>query len=194
MIVLPFVILWSAWGVYWVVSSRRVKAAARSEGLGARLVHDMPLVLAAILIGTMNRGQGVLAYRVVPPGLWSYSLSVALTALGLGLAVWARACLGDNWSSDVTVKRDHELVQRGPYALVRHPIYAGLILALAGGVFARGQIQTMLGFALGAGSFLLKMRVEERWMRESFGEAYGSYAASVPSLIPWFGRRTPGSS
>ena len=85
----------------------------------------------------------------------------------------------------VTVKHDHELVRSGPYALVRHPIYSGVLLALIGTTLAIGRWRGLPGLALIAAALLCKLTIEERFMSEQFGEAYARYRAEVPALIPF---------
>ena len=111
-----------------------------------------------------------------------------MLAAGIAFAVWARHYLGRNWSGTVTVKQDHELIRSGPYRLVRHPIYTGLLLAILGTAVAFGEWRGLLAFALLTGSLLLKLRVEERFMGESFPNEYARYRAEVPALIPFVGR------
>jgi protein-S-isoprenylcysteine O-methyltransferase Ste14 len=107
-----------------------------------------------------------------------------MVAAGLAFSVWARVYLGRNWSASVTVKQDHELVQSGPYRLVRHPIYTGLLLALLGTAVARGDAQGFVAVAIAVAAIWRKLRLEERWMQETFGETYAHYRAHVPALIP----------
>jgi protein-S-isoprenylcysteine O-methyltransferase Ste14 len=95
--------------------------------------------------------------------------------------------IADNWSGDVQLKRDHELIVKGPYALVRHPIYTGLLLAFVGSALAVGEWRGGLAVAIVAVSFWRKLRREEAFMRQQFGETYARYAASVPALIPFLG-------
>ena len=94
--------------------------------------------------------------------------------------------LGRNWSAAVTVKAGHELVTTGPYAIVRHPIYAGLLLAFIGTAVARGDLGAVAAVVLVGWAFRRKTRLEERWMREQFGAAYEAYARRVPALFPWW--------
>jgi protein-S-isoprenylcysteine O-methyltransferase Ste14 len=123
--------------------------------------------------------------RLVPssPAIgWS---GAALVAAGLAFAVWARIHLGANWSGIVTVKRGHELVTSGPYALVRHPIYTGLVLAFAGSAIALGEARGVLAVALVVASLWRKLRLEERWMAEQFGAEYERYRDRVRALVPF---------
>jgi len=101
------------------------------------------------------------------------------------MAAWARRYLGTNWSSTVTIKEGHELVTAGPYAIVRHPIYTGLILAFVGTALAIGEWRAVLAAVLGVIAFWRKLSLEERWMREQFGERYQAYSRRVPALIPF---------
>ena len=110
---------------------------------------------------------------------------MALIAAGLAFAVWARAHLGRNWSGAVTVKQGHELVRSGPYAYLRHPIYAGLLAAVLGTALASGTVHAALAFAIIAAALLWKVRTEEAFMRATFPGEYERYRAAVPALIPF---------
>jgi protein-S-isoprenylcysteine O-methyltransferase Ste14 len=116
-----------------------------------------------------------------PIGTW---LGVALTALGLGIAVAARIHLGGNWSARVEIKEDHSLIRTGPYRYVRHPIYSGILLALVGSAMALDRWRALLGFALIFAALLLKARHEEERLRQVLPE-YGAYARETAALIPF---------
>src|SRR5947208_295046 len=100
---LGFVIpgLWLAWLAYWWISSRHVKPVAREESRLSRLSHHAPLIVGGLLLGLPRLPGDILAGRSIGRGPWQYSTAVGLVALGLGLAVWARNCLGGNWSAAV---------------------------------------------------------------------------------------------
>ena len=104
---------------------------------------------------------------------------------GLLFSVWARIHLGRNWSRSVTIKRDHELIITGPYKLVRHPIYTGLLVAFFGTAFAVAEVRAMAAFALVGLSLWLKLRLEEKWMRAEFGAKYEEYSGHVAALVPY---------
>ena len=112
-------------------------------------------------------------------------VGVLLLLLGLGFAVWARIVLGRNWSGIVTVKEDHTLITRGPYAWVRHPIYTGILLALLGTAVTLGTVLNFVEVPVVAFAFWLKLRTEERFMLETFGEQYTVYRHHVKALIPY---------
>lgn len=178
-----FSAIWTAWAIYWFVSAVGNKAIARSGSLRQRLTYSLPLWLGILLFLGVN-GRHALHARFLPPSAFFVLLGALLVLSGLAFTVWARVHLGGNWSGRVTLKQNHELIRTGPYAWVRHPIYTGLIVAVVGNAFALGQWQALLAAILIALSSVIKLRFEERWMIETFGEAYSRYKAQVPALFP----------
>jgi protein-S-isoprenylcysteine O-methyltransferase len=124
-------------------------------------------------------------WRELPIPLAGKWLGVILTFGGAALAIWARYILGGNWSASVTVKRDHALICTGPYAIVRHPIYTGLLLASLGAAIAFADLKGFLAPPLLAFAWRRKSLIEEEFMRSEFGDEYTAYAAHVKSLIPF---------
>ena len=179
-----FLIMWVGWFVLWRVMAFRVKAAAQSESVPARLSHLVPLLIAGYLL-TLRVPIPLLNDRFVPLAIWPAALGAALTFAGLLFCVWARFVLAGNWSDFVQVKKDHELIVDGPYRWVRHPIYTGLILMFLGTALAVGEWRGLLAVAIAAISFWRKLRREEAVMRGAFGESYVRYAERVPALIPF---------
>jgi protein-S-isoprenylcysteine O-methyltransferase Ste14 len=110
--------------------------------------------------------------------------ALVLTIAGIAFAIWARFWLGGNWSSAVSVKVGHELIRSGPYAWVRHPIYSGLLVALFGTALARARPVGFLAVALFWLGFWIKSRMEEEFMRQTFGERYTEYVRETGALIP----------
>jgi len=180
-----FPAMWLAWALYWWISSRHVKPTARHESFASKLSHIGPLLLAAILLSVPHIPISILGENFLPSTWWRFPVAAALTAAGLLIAVWARGYLGTNWSGTVTIKEGHELVTQGPYAIVRHPIYTGLLLAFAGTAIAIGEWRAVLGIAFAAIAFWRKLRLEEQWMCEQFGERYQAYCRRVPTLVPF---------
>jgi len=175
--------LWLCWIAYWAIAARGVKRTARRESLRSRLSHQLPLLGGAVLMAVPV--GGVLDARFVPATpLWQW-LAVALLALGLGFTVYARIWLAGNWSSEVTLKQGHELIRNGPYALVRHPIYSGLLLALFASALAVGRWRALAGLALFVAALLRKLTIEERFMADRFGAAYARYREDVAALVPF---------
>lgn len=180
-----FPFMWLSWVAYWWLLSRDVKTASRSESIGSRLLHIVPLGLAIALLWLPSVPVPLLRDRFVPWAPWTFWVGAALTLAGLLFTVWARVHLGRNWSGIVTLKEGHELVTGGPYRFVRHPIYTGLLLAFIGSALARGEWRGVLAVALALWALWRKLRIEERWMRERFGSSYEAYSERVAALVPW---------
>ena len=177
--------MWLLWLAYWVLAGRNNKATLRRENRLSRLSHYGPLVLGGALSGIPNSAGPALEQPFNAVTLAWLLAATALVAAGLGFSALARIRLGRNWSAQVTVKQNHELIRSGPYALVRHPIYAGALLALLGTAISVDKWRAVLGFVLIVMAFIRKLTIEERFMGEQFGEAYARYRAEVPALIPF---------
>lgn len=185
----PFAVLWLAWLGYWIVAAWDVKATHRREPHASRLGQVALTALAAALLAFRRQPLHWLNERFLADTLTAYWLGLLMVALGLAFAVWARAHLGRNWSGRVTVKEDHELIRTGPYRLVRHPIYTGLLFAILGTAVAFGEWRGLLAFGLLTAALVLKLKMEERFMSDTFGDQYARYRAQVPALFPFIGRR-----
>ena len=143
------------------------------------------MIGAYFLIFDPETGVGFLGWRFLPRSEIISWICVAITLAGLLFAVWARLLIGRNWSSDVTVKEDHQLMRTGPYALVRHPIYAGLLLGMLGTALEAGEIRGLIGVALATIAWWTKLIMEEQFMTEQFGAEYASYKREVKALVPF---------
>jgi protein-S-isoprenylcysteine O-methyltransferase len=142
-------------------------------------------VLGLILLFDRRLSAGWLNSRFLPDMAAVAWAGVTMTAGGIAFAVWARFALGRNWSSQVALKQGHELVRSGPYRLVRHPIYSGVLLALLGTAAAIGELRGLIAFGLFVAGWWLKARVEEVVLVEQFGEQYRIYKSEVKALIPF---------
>jgi protein-S-isoprenylcysteine O-methyltransferase Ste14 len=181
----PFAILWLAWLAYWFFAALHVKRMQRRERSSSLLLNRGLLAIGALLLAFERQPLLWLSERFLPLSTAFYWIGLVMLATGLALAVWARRHLGRNWSGIVTVKQDHEFIRSGPYGLVRHPIYTGLLLAILGTAVAIGEWRGLFAFALITVGFVLKFKMEERFMSETFGEQYARYRAEVRSLIPF---------
>lgn len=133
----------------------------------------------------------VLALRPGPelalPETWRW-LGLALIVAGAALSAWAALTLGRHFDVEVEVHEGHEVVRRGPYAIVRHPVYSGLALHLLGACIATGNVLLIAGTLFGAiPAFYLRASVEERLLRTELGPAYEAYARDVGMLVPFIG-------
>jgi protein-S-isoprenylcysteine O-methyltransferase Ste14 len=178
-------IIWTVFWVLWVLPAVFGKRTVRRQRAGARILQLILLLLAYVLVVDSGRDWGVLNLRVVPAGSSATAVGYLLLLAGMLFAGWARLFLGGNWSSDVTLKQDHTLVQSGPYRIVRHPIYTGLLVALVGTAIAMGELRCFLGVLLAAIAWKIKSVSEETLMVQQFGEQYTRYREQVKSLVPY---------
>lgn len=179
-----FPAIWIAFLVYWRIAPAGSKAARRLEPASMRATR---VVLFACAIGVLVVHPlpfGWLYRQLYPPRLIYFWGGAFVTVAGLLFAVWARVHLGANWSRSVTVKEDHQLITSGPYRMVRHPIYTGILAGFVGSAIAIGQVRGVLAFVLILIALFFKWRLEEKWMREEFGQTYADYARRVPAVVP----------
>lgn len=172
---------------YWLWSARRVKQATRAEPALQRFFkYWLPIIVAIALMWPAEWLQrSVLGRHFLPETQAAAAIGLLLIVAGVWFACWARHILGGNWSSEVQLKEGHELIERGPYRYVRHPIYTGILLALLGTVVLEGEWRALLGLVIMFVSFWRKLRLEETWLSEHFGPGYADYMHRVKALIPW---------
>ena len=176
---------WMTVGAVWLITALTTKPTVRTQPAGSRLVHAGVMILAFLLVFDSDFAIGPLAWRWLPATpMWAY-IGLALTLAGIAFAIWARLFLGENWSAAVTIKEDHQLMRRGPYALVRHPIYSGLLLAILGTAIAEGQLRGLISFVLATIALRMKSLQEETFMVQQFGSQYQEYRRGVKSLVPF---------
>ena len=178
--------LWIGLWLVWLVSALAAKRTVQRQSPGSRIAQAVPITAAFFLLFGRRMWPVWLHRRFFPASditmVW---MGLALTATGLAFAIWARLWIGTNWSGTVTIKEQHELIQGGPYALVRHPIYTGFLLAFLGTALAYGEIRGLAGFPLAVLGFSLKLRTEESFMAQQFGDAYLDYKRRVKALVPF---------
>lgn len=179
-----FPVAWALFVAYWILSAAWAKRIKVTEPIGARLTYR-PFAMVAILILVFPRRFPALRDSLWPENLFTFFSGAAVMLAGLAFAVWARVHLGRNWSATVAIKEDHHLIRSGPYGLVRHPIYTGILAALLGTAIAAGTINVVAAFFLFSISFWLKSRFEETFMVQTFGDQYIQYRKEVPALVPF---------
>jgi protein-S-isoprenylcysteine O-methyltransferase Ste14 len=169
---------WGAFGLYWLVAALSVKKGRVpwSRELRIRVVIVVIVVLLARL--------GVWRGHALETDPWRAGVGLVLFAAGLAFAVWARVHIGRNWGTPMTQKNEPELVTSGPYHLVRHPIYSGIIAAGAGTAVALAW-PLLIAVLLGGLYFLYSATVEERYLTERFPDAYPAYRRSTKMLLPF---------
>jgi protein-S-isoprenylcysteine O-methyltransferase Ste14 len=180
-------LVWSAFGIYWAANSRPSSAAHKTEPNRFRALRLGILATSFILLLVPWLGFESLNVRFVPANSIVRLAGVAITFAGIALAFSGRRHLGRNWSDKVEVKVDHQLIRSGPYAYLRHPIYSGVLLGVAGTALAVGQVRGIAAFLLLLGSYAIKARKEERVLVEKFGDAFREHQRNAGFLFPRFG-------
>ena len=179
-------VFWIALVAYWAVAAlkakRNVGARLWGAGTGLRLVL-VALILLALNIPPLRHALQYLQAQEAHNVLMG-DLGVALCALGIGLAVFARTCLGRNWGMPMSRKEEPELVTRGPYTTIRHPIYTGLLVAMLGSAIG-GNVFWLLPLILFGSYFVYSARHEEALMLELFPEQYTAYMKRTKMLVPF---------
>jgi protein-S-isoprenylcysteine O-methyltransferase Ste14 len=183
---LAVIIVWVLWVVSWLVAAIWSDPATKRPAFQAEWLYRILTLAGGFLLfayfGRFDAGR----FR-----LWDVSSSigwvlVAVAVLGFAFTWWARLYLGRLWSSSITKKADHYLVDTGPYAIVRHPIYTGIIAAVVATAVLKGAPTGIVGAILMTFGFWIKAKLEERFLREQLGpDAYDSYRRRTPMLIPF---------
>jgi protein-S-isoprenylcysteine O-methyltransferase Ste14 len=176
--------MWVGWLVYWAVAARGNKATQWREPARAQWLHYALAWIGMIVLAVPQAAPAILRAPFLPPSLIGAVLGIALTAIGLWIAIAARITLAGNWSAAVEIKEDHALIRSGPYRHVRHPIYSGLLLALLGSALTLNRWSAVLGFVLIFASLWLKARHEEKGLRQALPD-YAAYARETAALIPF---------
>jgi protein-S-isoprenylcysteine O-methyltransferase Ste14 len=174
--------LWVIFALYWLLNAFGNKKSVYRQGRFARLIYLA--LLAGFIYAILHVQQ--LQLRLLPYTLATQIVGITLCAVGIGFAIWARRVLGGNWSGVVTLKEDHVLVRRGPYRIVRHPIYTGAILGAIGSFIALlPTLQGVVCVVFLTIMLRVKSLFEESLLVRQFPEDYLQYKREVRALIPF---------
>jgi protein-S-isoprenylcysteine O-methyltransferase Ste14 len=179
--------VWLLWLASWIAAAFWADPVAKRPVRGSEACYRSAIVVGAVLL--MNPFDRFGGTRIWRPNASIDWLLVAAAVLGLSFAWWARLHLGRLRSSSVSRKAEHRVIDTGPYAIVRHPIYTGIIAAIFATAILKGTLSGIVGALAITFGFWIKARLEERFLREQLGpEDYDSYRRRVPMLVP-FGPR-----
>lgn len=177
------IVVLGAWAVFigvWAVTGARAKPSAPGAASPkVLLVRTLFLFAIVFIMVAAGKARALFQPRELYPAVGS-----ALTVAGIACAIWARVNLGSNWGMPMTQKEDRELVTSGPYALVRHPIYTGVIIALLGSAGVSGGLWLIVSLA-GVIYFILAAREEEAMLLKEFPDVYPAYRARTWMLVPF---------
>jgi len=176
---------WIIFLAVWLLAAISTKRSVYRESRAQRLRYSILLIAAYFLLIRGHRLPYPLSARVIPHMEVIAWAGAGLCVAGLGFCIWARVTLGRNWSGAVTLKQGHELIERGAYRLVRHPIYTGLIAMFLATVIVLGHAGGIAGLVLVFISFWIKLSDEERVMLKQFPDQYAAYQQRVKRIIPF---------
>ncbi|MGN6516527.1 MAG: methyltransferase family protein [Rhizomicrobium sp.] len=188
---------WWIWAITWIAAALWANRTVKRPGLGRESTYRILSLAGFIFLlgGMFRETHGQWTYGAWPGPLgrpfWYPPIPVAwalvgVTFLGFAFAWWARIHLGRLWSGSITRKENHRVVDSGPYAIVRHPIYTGILVSGVASAIVMATPHAYIGAALLIVAYTLKARLEENWLREELGPAdYDAYRARVPMLVPF---------
>lgn len=178
-------ICWGAFVVVWGLAALFTKRTVYHQSGAERLRYIIPILFGWYLVFRGYRLGPPFNRHIIPQTDAILGAAAILCLGGLGFCLWARAVLGRNWSGTVTLKENHELIVRGPYRLVRHPIYTGLLAMLIATWMEQPHIAGMVGLVFVFISFWIKLSAEEEVMRKQFPDQYAAYRERVKRIIPF---------
>lgn len=176
--------IWVVWLITWILAAGWSARTAAHHDLGAESPSRVLTLAAIVMLLTSYWPVGFGVLWQTPPAVgWAMA---AFVAAGLVFTWAARLHLGPLWSSTSAPTEDHRIVDTGPYGLVRHPVYAGLLLAALATAAERGRVEAAAGALVLIAAVSLRAKLEERFLRRDLGDdAYGAYRRRVPMLIPF---------
>jgi len=177
---------WTIWAVWWLAMAFFSKSTKRRESPAQRIEHLLPATLGFALVFRQGFGGAWLARPIISANPILLGLCVMVTILGLLFAVWARLILGSNWSGTVMIKTNHQLIRRGPYRWIRHPIYTGMLAALLATALIQGLLSGIVGFVLVLLALYRKARREESFLSQEFGDGFMVHRQHTGMFLPRF--------
>lgn len=176
-----FLAVWLLGSLYNVARAPKVERSTGAFAAGSLGSWLLPALVGRILFQFVPqpvRAEITYSNRILE------AAGVAILFVATIFTLWARFKLGTMWTSSPTIKEHHELRTDGPYSVTRHPIYTGILGMLIGTTSFYGFGVLMVFVALFAAYLFLKIRAEERLLRETFGDRYRTYQSQVPKLLP----------
>jgi len=178
-------LIWLAWVMSWIGASFWSGQTRTHVRTLDSWVYRLPILLGAILLAPWTAAALGAAplYHLGNTGTY---VTAVVVLIGVSFTWWARVHLGRFWSNAITHKEGHRIVDTGPYGLVRHPIYTGLILAILATGVAVATWTSLLGALLISFGEWQKARMEEKFLSVELGpDAYLSYCHRVPMIVPF---------
>ncbi|HUO56463.1 MAG TPA: isoprenylcysteine carboxylmethyltransferase family protein [Candidatus Paceibacterota bacterium] len=178
---------WLIFFAYWIVSAFSTKRTVRSEALWIGVLVRLAIFIFIVVLLLLSNEHLIAIHNVItlPSSQLFDTIGALLCIGGLSLALWARTIIGRNWGMPMTIKEDRELVTSGPYAAIRHPIYAALLLMILGSACIEGIVWLIL-FCIFFIYFIGAASSEEQSLAQEFPEQYPAYMARTKMVVPGF--------
>jgi protein-S-isoprenylcysteine O-methyltransferase Ste14 len=184
-VVLILIFLWGGFFAYWWTSALRNRTPFKRVPTRFGFLTTMGIPAGVIFLAAGLVAPWLYASRVLPDILPVVIAGLLMVILGICFALWARVHLGSNWSSRPAIHENHTITRTGPYAIVRHPIYTGILTGILGTAIATGALLAFISLLVILVLFLVKIRMEEQFLIEEFGGDYERYRHEVKALIPY---------
>ncbi|HCQ12190.1 isoprenylcysteine carboxylmethyltransferase family protein [Flavobacterium sp.] len=180
-------LIWISLLLFWIISGRNNKQSIYKESFFKRfLFYWLPLLVAILLLGPGEWfGHTLIRENFVEQTNLVGVIGLSVSFVGLLIACWSRYLLGKNWSLSVQKKENHELINSGPYSILRHPIYTGILLIFIGNTIIVGDYRGIIAVVIVFISFWFKLKKEEKWLIEIFGEDYHNYKKTTKAILPY---------
>jgi protein-S-isoprenylcysteine O-methyltransferase Ste14 len=178
-------VCWMVFWVYWSFGAPRRRPPKRKVARTFTVLNTGLLYLSFLLILLGRSIPGSLGQLFVPQTIPIDVTGTVFAIIGVIFAIWSRQSLRNNWSGEVAITEGQQFIRTGPYAIVRHPIYAGMLLALFGTMLVASTVGSLLGSVLAILSLWQKAYIEEQFLTVEFGEQYVNYQREVKFLIPF---------
>lgn len=176
---------WLTWLGYWFANWHWSKEVKVQEPPKQGVLYLILLVVAFLLLASDTGHIALLHHHFWTKNVLLIWIGAVFVISGLACVIWARRSLADNWSAYTSLKKDHRLIQTGPYKIVRHPIYAGLLAMFVGTALAVGSVAAILSVLLAFWSFQIRIRLEEKLLITHFPHEYTRYKFKTKSMIPF---------
>jgi protein-S-isoprenylcysteine O-methyltransferase Ste14 len=175
---------WIAFGLYWVFAARRVQAARTTESAAYRAFRFLVLTITFTLLFAKWTAIGFLGRSFLSRAQPLAYIGLIAALAGLSIAIWARISLGRYWSDKIVLKVDHQLVRSGPYARMRHPIYSGVLLGVAGSALVVDEWRAVLAFLLLLTNYMVKAKREDKILAGAFAQDFIEHRRRAGFLLP----------
>lgn len=185
--------LWAVFGIYWIGTALLKRTPSNQspepQSRESRFYRPLRLFILAVTFSLLfweRTAVGFFGARFAPSSAAVSSAGFAAALIGLAVALWARVRLGRYWSDKVVLQDDHRLVRSGPYAYMRHPIYSGVLLGVAGTALVVGEVRGIVAFVMLLVNYSIKAKREETILGYEFGEEFELHRKQTGFLFPKF--------